>query len=70
MPELPQSLASYRLRFQEDGFLYLKGVVDRRKLEELDDGSAGTVTMRKITFDVTGQERATKSARAGSACGD
>jgi Glycosyl hydrolase family 12 len=27
---------------------------------ELDDGSAGTVTMRKITFEVNGQQRATE----------
>jgi hypothetical protein len=27
---------------------------------ELDDGSAGTVTIRKITFEVNGQQRATE----------
>ncbi len=27
---------------------------------ELDDGSAGTVTIKKITFEVNGQQRATE----------
>jgi hypothetical protein len=27
---------------------------------ELDDGSAGTVTIKKITFEINGQERATE----------